>query len=325
MSALHYAAHDGQLAIVRLLIAHGADAGARYPAHLGGAQPAAAARRRGDAELAAALEAAPPPPPSPSLGRQCTMNDVTTRASVSAGGGGGGLGWVIPPDCTELDLSRAGIDAEGARALGLALRRNNGGGGLTALRLPHNQIGDDGARAIANALGGDLPALGEDPRPAGTAATPGTEGRRVSLLDLSANGLTAGSAAALAKLLGGGALQSPPAVADAVEPDAHAAICTLRYARGDMHDAVCTGGIAHALHALHTHCMQVQARGERSPTSTSAATRWATRVRRRSRRRCPPTRRSPCSGCTPTASATRAPPRSRPHCRRRCCATWDST
>ena len=227
MSALHYAAHDGQLAIVRLLIAHGADAGARYPAHLGGAQPAAAARRRGDAELAAVLEAAPPPPPSPSLGRQCTMDDVTTRASVSAGGGGGGLGWVIPPDCTELDLSRAGIDAEGARALALALQRSNGGGGLTALRLPHNQVGDDGARAIANALGGDLPALGEDTRPAGTAATPGTEGRRVSLLDLSANGLTAGSAAALAKLLGGGALQSPPAVADAVEPDAHAAICTM--------------------------------------------------------------------------------------------------
>ena len=227
MSALHYAAHDGQLAIVRLLIAHRADAGARYPAHLGSAQPAAAARRRGDAELAAVLEAAPPPPPSPSLGRQCTMDDVTTRASVSAGGGGGGLGWVIPPDCTELDLSRAGIDAEGARALALALQRSNGSGGLTALRLPHNQIGDDGARAIANALGGDLPALGEDTRPAGTAATPGAEGRRVSLLDLSANGLTAGSAAALAKLLGGGALQSPPAVADAVEPDAHAAICTM--------------------------------------------------------------------------------------------------
>ena len=125
MSALHYAAHDGQLAIVRLLIAHRADAGARYPAHLGGAQPAAAARRRGDAELAAVLEAAPPPPPSPSLGRQCTTDDVTTRASVSAGGGGGGLGWVIPPDCTELDLSRAGIDAEGARAP--ARRRGRGG------------------------------------------------------------------------------------------------------------------------------------------------------------------------------------------------------
>ena len=210
MSALHYAAHDGQLAIVRLLIAHGADAGARYPAHLGGAQPAAAARRRGDAELAAALEAASPLPPSPPLGRQCTMNDVTTTVSVSGGGGGEGLGWVIPPDCTELDLSRAGIDAEGARALALALQRGDGDGGLTELRLPHNQIGDDGARAIANALGGDLPALGGDTDPAGAAATAGAGVRGVSLLDLSANGLTAGGAAALAELLGGGALRRPP-------------------------------------------------------------------------------------------------------------------
>ena len=136
------------------------------------------------------------------------MNDVTTTVSVSGGGGGEGLGWVIPPDCTELDLSRAGIDAEGARALALALQR--GDGGLTELRLPHNQIGDDGARAIANALGGDLPALGEDTGPAGAAATAGAKVRGVSLLDLSANGLTAGGAAALAELLGGGALRRPP-------------------------------------------------------------------------------------------------------------------
>ena len=211
MSALHYAAHDGQLAIVRLLLAHGADARARYPAHLGGAQPVTAARRRGDAELAAALEAAPPLPPPP-LGRHCTVDDVTTTVSVSGGGGGEGLGWVIPPDCTELDLSRAGIGAEGARALALALQHCDGGGcGLTALRLSHNQIGDDGARAIVHALGGDPPALGHDPAgAAGAAATVGAEGRGVSLLDLSANGLTAGGAAALAELLGGGASRCPP-------------------------------------------------------------------------------------------------------------------
>ena len=212
MSALHYAAHDGQLAIVRLLLAHGADARARYPAHLGGAQPVTAARSRGDAELAAVLEAVPPLPPPPPLGRQCTVDDVTTTVSVSGGGGGEGLGWVIPPDCTELDLSRAGIGTEGARAFALALQHCDGGGcGLTALRLPHNQIGDDGARAIVHALGGDPPALGHDPAgAAGAAATPGAEGRGVSLLDLSANGLTAGGAAALAELLGGGASRCPP-------------------------------------------------------------------------------------------------------------------
>ena len=60
-----------------------------------------------------------------------------------------GLKWTLPDGCLRLDLGWNNIGDEGAAALAGALKTNTA---LTTPYLWHNNIGDEGAAALAGAL-----------------------------------------------------------------------------------------------------------------------------------------------------------------------------
>ena len=102
----------------------------------------------------------------------CGLEDIRSDdASVA---------WEIPPECEVVDLTRAGIGIDGAKALALALEKS--GERVRSLKISFNQLTDAGVAAIADTLRNHhVP--------------------KTTRLELAANGMTATGAAVLGKAL----------------------------------------------------------------------------------------------------------------------------
>lgn len=141
LTPLHIAASQGALGAARLLVTHGASP---RVTDSGGKTPAFHAEARGHAEVAALLAASAsarasdssstPPPASSSQAAETQTRSHTKEAAglasppegrctlVDLAGAADPGAYSIPAHCTELSLSRSGIDAAAATHLAQALR-----------------------------------------------------------------------------------------------------------------------------------------------------------------------------------------------------------
>ena len=82
--------------------------------------------------------------------KQCTMGDLKWEVtSYEYKPPIGGYSQVIPGECTSLEVNRNNVGVEGAKALAEALKTNTA---LTSLDLYRNSVGDEGAKALAESL-----------------------------------------------------------------------------------------------------------------------------------------------------------------------------